>query len=115
MLYPDGAVRCHSGPLCAALRDRMVTRMDRETRLETIRRAYATQTMAAAGVVDRRIEAAFASVKREDFLGPGPWIILRWDSGYEKAPDADTVYLYVGVVVALVTVRTIHISKRPLL
>jgi len=48
----------------------MVTRMDRETRLETIRRAYAAQTMAAAGVVDRRIEAAFASVKREDRQGP---------------------------------------------
>lgn len=86
----------------------MVTRMDRETRLETIRRAYATQTMAAAGVVDRRIEAAFASVKREDFLGPGPWQILRWDRGYEKAPSADPVYLYDDVVVAIVPERNLN-------
>src|SRR5947209_3594455 len=108
MLYPDGIVRRHSGPLGAALRDRMVTRMDRETRLETIRRAYATQTMAAAGVVDRRIEAAFAAVKREDFLGPGPWQILRWDRGYEKAPSADPVYLYDDVVVAIVPERNLN-------
>src|SRR6266550_2957666 len=108
MLYPDGIVRRHSGPLGAALRDRMVTRMDRETRFETIRRAYATQTMAAAGVVDRRIEAAFAAVKREDFLGPGPWQILRWDRGYEKAPSADPVYLYDDVVVAIVPERNLN-------
>src|SRR5712675_1185455 len=108
MLYPDGVVRRHSGPLCAALRDRMVTRMDRETRLETIRRAYAAQTMAAAGVVDRRIEAAFAAVKREDFLGPGPWQILRWDRGYETSPSADPVYLYDDVVVAIVPERNLN-------
>src|SRR5437660_566744 len=108
MLHPDGAIRCHSRPLCDALRDRVVTRMDRETRLETIRRAYATQTMAAAGVVDRRIEAAFAAVKRKDFLGPGPWQILRWDRGYEKAPSADPVYLYDDVVVAIVPERNLN-------
>src|SRR5438046_866201 len=108
MLYPDGIVRRHSGTLGAALRDRMVTGMDRETRFETIRRAYATQTMAAAGVVDRRIEAAFAAVKREDFLGPGPWQILRWDRGYEKAPSADPVYLYDDVVVAIVPERNLN-------
>ena len=46
--------------------------MDRETKLEIIRRAYAKRVMAAAGVADRRIEAAFAAVRREDFLGRGP-------------------------------------------
>jgi len=59
-------------------------------------------------VVDRRIEAAFASVKREDFLGPGPWQILRWDRGYEKAPSADPVYLYDDVVVAIVPERNLN-------
>jgi hypothetical protein len=30
------------------------------------------QIMAAAGVSDRRVEAAFAAVRSEAFLGPGP-------------------------------------------
>jgi protein-L-isoaspartate O-methyltransferase len=30
------------------------------------------QVMAAAGVTDERVEAAFAAVRREQFLGPGP-------------------------------------------
>ena len=37
--------------------------MDRETRLDIIRRAYAKHVMAAAGVADRRIEAAFAEAE----------------------------------------------------
>jgi protein-L-isoaspartate(D-aspartate) O-methyltransferase len=49
--------------------------MDRERELKIIRRAYAKQVAAAAGVEDPRIEAAFAAVAREDFLGPGPWQI----------------------------------------
>jgi protein-L-isoaspartate(D-aspartate) O-methyltransferase len=51
--------------------------MDRETELAIVRRAYAKQVMAAAGVDDPQVEAAFASVEREAFLGPGPWAILR--------------------------------------
>ena len=51
--------------------------MDRDAELEIIRRAYAKQVMAAAGVVDRRIKAAFAVVKREDFLGRGPTMANR--------------------------------------
>jgi hypothetical protein len=56
--------------------------MDRDTEQEIIRRAYAKQIMAVFGVSDRRIEAAFASVKREIFLGRGPWQIIRWGRGY---------------------------------
>jgi len=68
--------------------------MDRESALEIVRRAYAKQTMAAAGVADRRVEAAFAAVKREHFLGRGPWPIRRWGRGYETSPSRDPVYLY---------------------
>ena len=52
--------------------------MDHDAELAVIRRAYAKQIMAACGVSNRRIEAAFASVKREDFLGRGPWQVVRW-------------------------------------
>jgi hypothetical protein len=70
---------------------------DRERELKITRRAYAKQVAAAAGVEDPRIEAAFAAVAREDFLGPGPWQIVRWDGGYRASPDADPVYLYTDV------------------
>jgi hypothetical protein len=53
--------------------------MDRERELKIIRRAYAKQVTAAAGVGDPQVEAAFAAVAREDFLGTGPW---RWGGGY---------------------------------
>ena len=46
--------------------------------LDIVRRAYAKHVMAAAGVADERVETAFATVPREQFLGPGPWPILRW-------------------------------------
>ena len=52
--------------------------MDRETELGLVRRAYAKEIMATAGIPDARVEAAFAEVRREDFLGPGPWSIIRW-------------------------------------
>lgn len=49
---------------------------------------------------------AFARVRREDFLGPGPWQIARPDadaanSGYETTDDADTRRLYQNVMVAI--------------
>jgi protein-L-isoaspartate(D-aspartate) O-methyltransferase len=82
--------------------------MDRETELEIIRRAYAKHVTAAAGVVDRRIEAAFAAVKREDFLGRGPWRVMRWGHGYVATPTRNPVYLYDDVVVAVVPERNLN-------
>jgi protein-L-isoaspartate(D-aspartate) O-methyltransferase len=82
--------------------------MDRDTELEVIRRAYAKQIMAAAGVSNRRIEAAFASVKREDFLGRGPWQVVRWGRGYEPTPSRNPVYLYDDVVVAIIPERHLN-------
>ena len=61
----------------------MARHMDRESELEIVRRAYAKQTMAAAGVVDRRVEAAFAAVRREDFLGRGPWSNRSTHCGFQ--------------------------------
>src|SRR5215813_15048894 len=64
--------------------------------------------MAAAGASDRRIEVAFASVKREDFLGRGPWQIVRWGRGYEPTPSRNPVYLYDDVVVAILPERHLN-------
>src|SRR5215470_17963629 len=82
--------------------------MDRDIEQKIIRRAYARQIMAVFGVSDRRIEAAFASVKREDFLGRGPWQILRWERGYISSPSRNPVYLYDDVVVGIIPERNLN-------
>jgi len=52
--------------------------MEREQELAIIRRAYAKQILAQARVDNSQLEQAFSEVHREDFLGPGPWVIPRW-------------------------------------
>jgi protein-L-isoaspartate(D-aspartate) O-methyltransferase len=82
--------------------------MDRDTEQQIIRRAFARQIMAVVGVSDRRIEAAFASLKREDFLGRGPWQIIRWGRGYISSPSRNPVYLYDDVVVGIIPERNLN-------
>lgn len=86
--------------------------MDRQAELEIVRRAYAKQILAAARTVDPRLGAAFGTVRREDFLGTGPWQMLRWaagyDYGYAQTPDADPVYLYTDDVVAILPERRLN-------
>src|SRR5262245_26667442 len=76
--------------------------MDQEAELAVVRRAYAKQIMAVMEISDARLEAAFADVRREHFLGDGPWQILRWPDSYRRTPSADPVYLYSDDLVALV-------------
>lgn len=79
--------------------------------LGIVRRAYAMQVMAAAGVEDVRIEAAFAAVKREDFLGSGPWPVLRRRGPrleYAATPNADPVYLYTDDAVGILPERNLN-------
>jgi protein-L-isoaspartate(D-aspartate) O-methyltransferase len=82
--------------------------MNRKTELEIIRRAYAKRVMAEFGVDNRRVEKAFATVSREQFLGPGPWQIVRWGRGYVTTPSRNPVYLYDDVVVAIVPERNLN-------
>jgi protein-L-isoaspartate(D-aspartate) O-methyltransferase len=51
--------------------------MEKDGELALVRRAYARRVLEIAGVTDAAVEDAFAAVRREDFLGPGPWPILR--------------------------------------
>src|SRR5580700_6307767 len=73
--------------------------------LEIVRQAYAKQVMAAAGIDDPRVEAAFAAVRREDFLGPGPWPMLRWPRRYVPTPSDDPVYLYQDALFGIIPER----------
>jgi protein-L-isoaspartate(D-aspartate) O-methyltransferase len=82
--------------------------MDRDSELLIVRRAYAKHVMAAAGLDDRRLEAAFATVPREAFLGPGPWQIVRWGRGYVTTPTRSPVYLYDDIVVGILPNRNLN-------
>jgi protein-L-isoaspartate(D-aspartate) O-methyltransferase len=82
--------------------------MDRQDELSIIRAAYAKQILAAGGVDNARLQAAFGAIRREDFLGPGPWPILRWPRDYVLTPDTDPVYLYTNDLVGIVPERRIN-------
>jgi protein-L-isoaspartate O-methyltransferase len=82
--------------------------MDQESQLRIIRRTYAKQITSAAGVTDPRIEDAFAAVRREDFLGPGPWPIARLGIGYVPTPSDDPAYLYTDVLVGIAPERNLN-------
>lgn len=83
--------------------------MDPQARLQIVRAAYAKQILAAANVTDARLAAAFAAVPREAFVGPGPWMMLRWwTRDYVPTPDADPVYLYTNDLVALLPERRLN-------
>lgn len=70
--------------------------------LPILRRAFARQMMAVAGIAgDARLEAAFGKVAREDFLGTDPWFITDIAKGLLKLPSNDPVYAYQDVLFSL--------------
>jgi protein-L-isoaspartate(D-aspartate) O-methyltransferase len=84
--------------------------VDRKQEIAIVRRAYAKQVLASVKVNNERVEAAFAAVERERYLGPGPWPILR-ASGYVSTPDADPVYIYSDVLIGIVSERGLNTSR----
>jgi protein-L-isoaspartate(D-aspartate) O-methyltransferase len=81
--------------------------MVRSEKLAIVRRTFAKQVLASVSVQDQRLEEAFAGVERERYLGPGFWPILR-SAGYVLTPNADPVYLYCDVLIALVPERGLN-------
>jgi len=69
-------------------------------KLAAARRFFADWLAASAEARDPRLAEAFAAVRREDFLGPGPWLALA-NQGYVRTPTADTQLLYQNIVFAL--------------
>lgn len=82
--------------------------MNDENELRIIRRAYAKQILAKADVADIVLENAFAEVRREDFLPPGPWPIFRPSGTYVDTPSADPVFLYTDDLVGILPERRIN-------
>ena len=63
-----------------------------EAELAIVRRAYAKQVTMRYNAAHPRVEAAFAAVRREAFLGPGPWPIILRKHPYVTTPDDDSNY-----------------------
>jgi protein-L-isoaspartate(D-aspartate) O-methyltransferase len=77
--------------------------------LATVRRAYAHQMLALAGISHSpRLEEAFASVPRERFLGPPPWQVSRPPMGYQSLPSTDPVIAYQDALFALAPDRGVN-------
>ena len=75
--------------------------------LAIVRRAYARQMLAHAGVRNDRLERVFAMIRREDFLGTDPWRIAQHPPG-PPLPVNDRVYAYQDAVFALVPERGVN-------
>ena len=86
---------------------RFLDRME-QGELAIVRRAYAKHVLANADVDDAHVEAAFAAVRREAFLGPGPWLMPRWSRRYVLTPSDDPVYLYQDALVGIVPERDLN-------
>ncbi|MBV9756690.1 MAG: methyltransferase [Alphaproteobacteria bacterium] len=89
-------------------------------RAAKLRAFYARFVAVRAGAVDPRIEAAFAAVPREPFVGPAPWSIppvSPWHSSgpnYLRTPDDDPAFLYQDVLIALDAAKGINIGEPSL-
>lgn len=70
------------------------------SKIEDVRKFYARLMAANAASPDPRLEAVFASVPREAFLGPGPWMVIA-GGGKIITPSADPAHIYQNVLVAL--------------
>ena len=70
-----------------------------------LRRRYAAEIARRAGIVDPRVEAAFAAVPREDFCGPPPG---SCPAASALAGTADVARLYQDALVAIDASRGIN-------
>jgi protein-L-isoaspartate(D-aspartate) O-methyltransferase len=79
--------------------------------IEQIRKAYATRVCDAAAATLPGLVDAFATVPRERFLGPGPWLVVepstkgeregKGEGGYRRTPDASPEHVYQDALVAI--------------
>ena len=76
------------------------------------RQFYAEELRAAAHLRSEALVGAFATVRREDFLGQGPWqVLISWESGassYRTTVDDDPRHLYHNVLVAIDAARSLN-------
>jgi protein-L-isoaspartate(D-aspartate) O-methyltransferase len=76
--------------------------------IAAIRRAYARQMLAFSHGEDARLEAAFAAVPREDFLGSGTWTLIRPGGASFAVERNDPALIYQDVLVELDGARGVN-------
>jgi protein-L-isoaspartate(D-aspartate) O-methyltransferase len=79
--------------------------------LDAVRRFYAEEIRFAANLQSQALIDAFAAVRREDFLGPGPWRIPipGFVSGeYWTTEDDDPRHVYHNVLIAIDSARQLN-------
>jgi protein-L-isoaspartate(D-aspartate) O-methyltransferase len=83
--------------------------MPRKSRagFEEVRAFFAQMMAVASGSADPRFERAFDLVRREAFVGPGPWHISVYQRSVET-PSADPIFLYQNVLVSLDAAKGIN-------
>jgi len=72
------------------------------------RRAYAEDLRRVGPIRSEKVVEAFATVPRERFVGPGPWVIIPPGRTPYVTPDADPRRLYENVLVAIDRDRNIN-------
>jgi protein-L-isoaspartate(D-aspartate) O-methyltransferase len=77
--------------------------------LDRVRRRFADDLRAAAGITTDPLIDAFASVPRERFLDPGPWT-FRGERSFEPqvTADADPRHVYQNVAIAVDAARDLY-------
>ncbi|MGA2847948.1 MAG: methyltransferase domain-containing protein [Terracidiphilus sp.] len=75
--------------------------------LEAARNFYAEDLRFTTRMASPALFAAFASVPRERFVGPGPWRVLGLD-GFFTTEDADPRHVYHDVLIALDETKSIN-------
>jgi len=77
--------------------------------LSAVRRAYARQMGLMAGVIDPKVEAAFAAVEREKYMGNGPWSVTSILRGTSMmTPDDNPAHLYADNVVSIIPSKRLN-------
>jgi protein-L-isoaspartate(D-aspartate) O-methyltransferase len=71
-----------------------------DSSVEQVRREYAEELCRKNEIASPKILAAFATVPRERFAGPGPWIMQSEGEAW-KTPDADPRYVYRNALIVL--------------
>jgi protein-L-isoaspartate(D-aspartate) O-methyltransferase len=79
-----------------------------EIALDAARRMFARQMVGLTGAANERLEAAFATVPRERFLGAEPWQVRFGAAGFVSLPSNDPVYAYQDVLIALDAKRGVN-------